>query len=86
MRPEDYRAGIAADCEFDEVDRKAGRKIAAPLLALWGGRGRPNRSLGLLEVWKSWATEVNGEPLDCGHFIPEERSEELAERLLEFFR
>jgi haloacetate dehalogenase len=83
---EDYRAGIAADCEFDEADRKAGKKIEAPLLAIWGGKGRPNRGLGMLDVWKTWATDVVGEPLDCGHFIPEERPEQFGPRLLKFFR
>src|ERR1700722_18436765 len=40
---EDYRAGITCDCKFDEADRTAGRKIAAPMLALWGTRGRADR-------------------------------------------
>lgn len=83
---EDYRAGIGVDCEFDEADRKAGKKIEARLLALWGGRGRPNRGMGLLDIWKSWARDVTGEPLDCGHFIPEEQPSELATRLLDFFK
>ena len=50
---EDYRAGITCDCKFDEADRAAGRKLAMPLLALWGARGR--RGASLLEIWKSWA-------------------------------
>jgi haloacetate dehalogenase len=82
---EDYRAGIGCDCEYDDADRKAGRKIAAPMLALWGAQGRPHRAMAVLEVWKSWANEVIGEPIDCGHFIPEERPDELAERLIRFF-
>ncbi|MGO9453371.1 MAG: alpha/beta fold hydrolase [Candidatus Binataceae bacterium] len=82
---EDYRAGITCDSKFDEADRTAGRKIAAPLLALWGARGRPNRGAGILEVWKQWATDVRGEGLECGHFIPEEAPDELADRLLAFF-
>jgi haloacetate dehalogenase len=36
-------------------------------------------------VWKSWAVDARGEPLECGHFIPEERPEELASRLIPFF-
>lgn len=83
---EDYRAGIACDCEYDEQDRKAARKIAAPMLALWGAHGRPNRGMGLLEIWKTWAADVIGAPLDCGHFIPEERPDALAAQLNEFFR
>ena len=79
---EDYRAGITCDCKFDEADRKAGRKITMPLLALWGTRGRPGHSL--LDVWKQWAVDVRGEGLDCGHFIPEEAPDQLTGRLLDF--
>ena len=82
---EDYRAGIGVDCELDEADRKAGRKVAAPLLALWGAQGRPHRGQAVLEVWRAWADEVRGEPLECGHFIPEERPAELTKLLLDFF-
>jgi haloacetate dehalogenase len=66
-------------------NRKAGRKIAAPLLALWGAQGRPDRGQMVLEVWKSWASDARGAPLDCGHFIPEERPDELAAELIKFF-
>lgn len=82
---EDYRAGIGCDCDFDEADRKAGHKVVPPMLALWGARGRPQRSQAVLEVWRAWARDVRGEALDCGHFIPEERPEQLAKLLLEFF-
>ncbi len=82
---EDYRAGIGCDCEYDDADRKAGCKIAAPLLALWGAQGRPRRGMGLLDVWKSWANDVRGEPLDCGHFIPEEAPDALVPLLISFF-
>ncbi|MGD0119098.1 MAG: alpha/beta hydrolase, partial [Candidatus Binatus sp.] len=82
---EDYRAGITCDCKFDEADRVAGRKIALPMLALWGVLGRPNRGAGILEVWKNWATDVRGKGLECGHFIPEEAPDALTEELLAFF-
>src|SRR5260221_3289893 len=54
---EDYRAGITCDCKFDAADRSAGNKIAPPMLALWGAKGRPNRGVGMLDIWKSWADE-----------------------------
>jgi haloacetate dehalogenase len=82
---EDYRAGIECDCEFDAADRSAGRKITAPLLVLWGAPGRPHRISKMVEVWQQWAADVRGEPLDCGHFIPEEAPDALCERLLAFF-
>jgi haloacetate dehalogenase len=82
---EDYRAGLTCDCRFDEADRTAGRKIAAPLLALWGARDRRDRGTGILEVWQKWATDVRGKGLECGHFIPEEAPDALVEELLAFF-
>ena len=82
---EDYRAGITCDCEFDAADRSAGRKITTPMLALWGARGRANRGEGILHIWKAWANDVRGEPLECGHFIPEEAPEALIEKFLGFF-
>ncbi len=82
---EDYRAGITCDCKFDEADRAAGRKIALPMLALWGALRRPNRGAAILEVWKNWATDIRGKGLECGHFIPEEAPDALTEELLAFF-
>jgi haloacetate dehalogenase len=79
---EDYRAGITCDCAFDEADRTAGRKIRSPLLVLWGARRSRVR---LDEVWKAWAEDVHGEPIECGHFIPEEAPEPLLQHLLPFF-
>ena len=81
---EDYRAGIGCDCAFDDADRKAGKKITAPLLALWGGGGRPFRGGKLLDIWKNWAVDARGEPLECGHFIAEEAPDALLEKLLAF--
>jgi len=79
----DYRAGATIDSEHDLADRGT-RKIAAPLLALWGQiRGR--KPWDFLEIWRGWADEVRGEALDCGHFLPEEKPEEVARRLIAFF-
>lgn len=82
---EDYRAGIECDSEDDAADRTAGRKIAAPLLVLWGAPGRLHRNSRMLEVWQQWAGDVRGEALDCDHFIPEEAPGPLGDRLLAFF-
>jgi haloacetate dehalogenase len=77
----DYRAGATVDVEHDMADRKAGRRIACPLLVLWGG----GRKGDLLPVWRRWADDVSGEGLDCGHFLQEEVPAEVATRLLAFF-
>ena len=50
------------------------------LEAAWDrGRGR-----GVLE-WRERAERVSGAALACGHYIPEEASEALAEEALQFF-
>ena len=83
----DYR-GIALDLQHDEVDR--GRKMDCPVLLLWGAdmRKRPGwqtgKSLDMLTVWRERAHDVRGKPLDCGHFIPEERPAELVAELVTF--
>ena len=82
---EDYRAGIACDCQFDEADRAAGRRIKSPMLVLWGAEGRPRGGGGITAIWKSWADQVDGHPIACGHFIPEEAPDVTTEKLLAFF-
>jgi pimeloyl-ACP methyl ester carboxylesterase len=75
----DYRAGATTDSEDDAADRAAGKRIACPLLLLWGaGRG------DLLPVWRRWADDVRGEAIDSGHFLQEEAPEEVMTRLLPF--
>ncbi len=83
---EDYRAGASIDCEFDAQDRERGHRITCPMLALWGDRGRPHKRAGVLEVWRSWANDVQGEGLPCGHFLPEEAPELTLQALRTFFR
>ncbi|HKR01448.1 MAG TPA: alpha/beta hydrolase, partial [Pyrinomonadaceae bacterium] len=79
---EDYRAAATVDLEHDEAD--SGRKILCPLLLLWsaGGTG------ALFDVMAAWreraAGEVRGRSLDCGHFLAEERPEEVAAELTAF--
>jgi haloacetate dehalogenase len=82
---EDYRAGAHGDYEMDAADLKAGNKIGAPLLALWGGAGIAASAATPLDTWRKWAKDVTGEPIDSGHFIAEENPAPTARALLAFF-
>jgi len=82
---EDYRAGLGIDAELDRADKAAGRRIACPLLALWGERRPERNSDQWLAIWRQWADRVEGRPVQCGHFLAEERSDEVAAELERFF-
>ena len=81
---EDYRAAATVDLEHDEAD--SDRRIACPLLVLWGEKGLMHRSFDVLATWREKASgPVTGAAVPCGHFLAEERPEETAEALLGFF-
>lgn len=86
---EEYRAAATIDRNHDEADRKAGRRIACPLLVLWSGKGPLNswygEEGGPLGIWKKWAADVQGEALAGGHFFPEELPDQTAKLLSRFF-
>ncbi|MGZ5853558.1 MAG: alpha/beta fold hydrolase [Xanthobacteraceae bacterium] len=81
---EDYRAGQSTDVAHDDADRKAGKKITCPMLAIWGTSGLPSQNAPL-DVWREWATDVRGFPIEGGHFLCEESPDTTSKALLEFF-
>jgi haloacetate dehalogenase len=85
---EEYRAAASRDREHDAADRRRGRRIACPVLALWSGRGPLGTwyadTGGPLALWRAWADDVHGRPLDAGHFFPEEIADATAEALTGF--
>jgi haloacetate dehalogenase len=81
---EDYRAAATIDLVHDEADLD--RKIACPLLVLWGEHGLMHRYFDVLATWREKASApVEGRPLPCGHFLPEEQPEATAQELERFF-
>jgi len=86
---EEYRAAATRDREDDAADRKAGRRIKCPVLAIWSGRGGLDswysEAGGPLAIWRAWADEVEGFAVDAGHFFPEEMPEQTAAVLARFF-
>lgn len=79
---EDYRAAASIDLEHDAAD--ANRKLAMPLLALWGAKGVVGQLYDVLETWRAKANNVRGEGLDCGHVPQEERPAQTAQALIAF--
>lgn len=81
---EDYRAAATIDLEHDRVDRDAGRRLALPLMVLWGEQGVVGRCFDPLAEWQRVAADVQGGALPCGHYIAEEAPDMLLERVLPF--
>jgi len=81
---QDYRAGATIDFEDDMADRGT-RRIGAPMLVLWGGRGAVNAWYDVLATWRDWAVDVSGHAVDSGHFLPEENPDATYAALHAFF-
>jgi haloacetate dehalogenase len=83
---EDYRAGAGIDLDHDRASRAAGQRIPCPLLVLWGQRGVIQALYRPLELWQAQCVHpVQGQALDAGHFLAEERPAETAAALGAFF-
>jgi haloacetate dehalogenase len=80
---EQYRAAATLDRAHDDADRGR-RRIGCPTLVLWSAVGAVGAWYDPLDVWRQWADDVDGGPVDAGHFLPEEAPEETARRLLAF--
>lgn len=80
---EDYRAAAGIDLEHDAAD--GDRRVACPLLVLWGEQGAMHRLHDVLRTWREVADDVRGRHLPCGHFLPEECPAETARELADFF-
>lgn len=78
---EDYRAGATIDLAHDRADR--GRRISCPTLVLWSARGIGS-SYDVLAIWREQAPAAYGRALACGHFLAEERPDEISSELAAF--
>jgi haloacetate dehalogenase len=80
---EDYRAGAGVDDRLDREDLGR-RRIACPVLVLWGEAGIARRAEDPLGAWRPWCDDVRGRGVPGGHFLPEEAPAETLAALLEF--
>jgi haloacetate dehalogenase len=83
---EDYRATHGVDLDMDTKDFAAGRKIACPVLLLWGATGGVGRNHDAEQIWRRYASDIRGaKALPCGHYLSEEAPEETYRELRDFF-
>jgi haloacetate dehalogenase len=80
---EDYRAAAGIDLDHDAED--SDKRVAAPLLALWGAKGTVGHLYDVLETWREKADHVEGRSLPCGHTLQEEVPDDTVQELLAFF-
>ena len=76
-------AAATIDLIHDQKDRT---KLKMPVLALWGRQGVIEALFDCLADWREVATDVRGRALACGHFIAEEKPNELLAELRKFLR
>jgi haloacetate dehalogenase len=80
----DYRSAAGIDLVHDEESFAAGHRVGCPVLVLWGTQGFVGRGYDPLAVWRQYATDVRGQALPTGHFLPEEAPDLVSAALREF--
>jgi haloacetate dehalogenase len=79
---EDYRAAATIDLAHDEADLQ--KKIACPLLVLWGQQGSVNGRYDALALWRERAANVSGKLMPGGHSFQETHPKETVAELRAF--
>ena len=81
---EDYRAAASIDIDHDNEDDAKQRKIACPLLVIWGKDGVIEKCFEPLELWRRRAHDVHGRAIPGGHYLAEENPDALIDELHAF--
>jgi haloacetate dehalogenase len=75
---EDYRAAATIDLVHDRESRAAGRKVQCPLHVMWGAKGKIGQWYEPLPIWRAYCSNtVTGGPIDTGHYLAEERPQDV---------
>lgn len=82
----DYRAGYTIDDALDRADQAAGKKIACPVLVLSGDQYLSTGEDRAVDIWKRWAIDVRGDVIQSGHFVAEEKPQDVLAALVPFLR
>lgn len=86
---EDYRASAQEDIRESTIDIQVGRRIKCPFMVLWGKRGVIEKMFDAKVEWAKVCepdlVDQRSCALDCGHFVPEEKPDELLKHIGDFF-
>lgn len=81
---EDYRATVTLDLAMDTADYGV-RKIACPVLVIWGSNSHCGRHFKPLTAWSEWADDLRGFAVPTGHYPAEHRPELIYPAFWSFF-
>lgn len=80
---EDYRAAAGIDIAHDDAD--GDKKLACPLLVMWGAHGAIEACFDALALWRARAADVRGHALPGGHYLAEQLPDRVATEFESFF-
>jgi haloacetate dehalogenase len=81
---EDYRATVTVDLEMDTADYGR-RRIACPVLVIWGANSHCGRHFRPLEAWSEWADDLRGFAIPSGHYPAEQCPDLIVDAFEAFF-
>jgi haloacetate dehalogenase len=81
---EDYRATVSIDFAMDGADYGK-RKIACPVLVIWGSSSHCGRHFKPMQAWAEWADDLRGFDVPTGHYPAEQRPDLILDAFLAFF-
>jgi haloacetate dehalogenase len=81
---EDYRATVSIDLEMDTADLASNKKIACPVMVLWGSNSHCGRHFTPIAAWAKWADDLEGTDIPTGHYPQEERPDLIYKAIRSF--
>ena len=70
--------------QHDEADLS--KKVACPLMTLWGLKGPMGRIYDVLAIWKTKGINVSGKGLNGGHNLQEDVPQEVLAEIRPFLK
>ena len=78
----DYRLALEEDPDYWRAEVAAGRKLAVPVLSIWGASG-PSARADVLAAWREVADDVRGGPVEgSAHYVQEQQPEAVVSAIM----